>query len=314
EVIDHLESLDGGLTTVHDFSTPDGKSFKVLLTNGKFQGTDDIKGEMIPQLSIGLVPLMHTDARNNALVIGYGTGATARILHEAGFDHMDVVDISKDIFVLADEYFQPVNNGVTEMDNVDKYVTDGRNFLLLSEKKYDLISIQISSIWFAGAASLYNREFYQLVQRNLTPDGVLQQWVQLHHATPYDLVYIIGTLRSVFDYVRLYIVGGQGILVASMTPDSDPSEAAIQALQEIPYVRYLAGNGVDAFSRLQNTLLMRPDDINRLIKTFTEEYGRLPVSDNDNSILEYSTPKSNVLDSSTSYKQNIEWLSGFRSE
>ena len=50
EVIDHQESLDGGLTTVHTYKISDSRTIKTLLTNGKFQGTDDKSGEMIPQL------------------------------------------------------------------------------------------------------------------------------------------------------------------------------------------------------------------------------------------------------------------------
>jgi phosphoglycerate dehydrogenase-like enzyme len=67
-----------------------------------------------------------------------------------------------------------------------------------------VISIEITSIWFAGAASLYNREFYQLARAKLRPDGVLQQWVQLHHMATTDLLTIIGTLRAEFAYVSLY--------------------------------------------------------------------------------------------------------------
>lgn len=75
--------------------------------------------------------------------------------------------------------------------------------------------MEISSIWFAGAASLYNQEFYRLAVPKLKSDGVLQQWVQLHHMSPTDFLTIIGTLRAEFSYVSLYLVGGQGILIAT---------------------------------------------------------------------------------------------------
>ena len=44
------------------------------------------------------------------------------------------------------------------------YYSDGRNYLLTQNKRYDLISMELTSIWFAGAANLYNREFYQLAK------------------------------------------------------------------------------------------------------------------------------------------------------
>ena len=48
-----------------------------------------------------------------------------------------------------------------------------------------------------------------------------------------------------------------------------------------------------------------------MFNEFSSKYATLPISDNDNGILEYSTPKSNVLDGN-SYNQNIEWLKSFR--
>ena len=109
EVIAHHESLDGGLTTVHEVHMPNDRTTRTLLTNGKFQGNNNTEGEVIAQLGFGLVPLLHTKQRNDALVIGYGTGTTTKILYEAGFKNMDVVDISNDIFTLANKYFVGIN-------------------------------------------------------------------------------------------------------------------------------------------------------------------------------------------------------------
>ena len=41
------------------------------------------------------------------------------------------------------------------------YEEDGRNFLLRSTARYQVISMEISSVWFAGAADLNSREFYR---------------------------------------------------------------------------------------------------------------------------------------------------------
>lgn len=314
KVIDHLESLDGGLTTVHNYRVSDRRSIRTLMTNGKFQGTDDMNGELIPQYSYALVPLLHTPARNDALVIGYGTGSTSNILHRAGFKSLDVVDISKDIFTLANKYFADVNDTVTEKTGVNKYVTDGRNFLLLTKNKYDVISIQITSIWFAGAASLYNSEFYDLINKHLTTGGVLQQWVQIHHISSYDLIHIIGTMRSRFKYVWLYIVGEQGILIATNDGSRFPSESNTRQLERmIANNRFLKNNAVSA-RQLLDDLLLRPDDIDRMVNAFVKQYGRMPISDNNNSILEYSTPKGNVLNTTQSLRANLRWLKSFRAD
>ena len=311
EVIAHHESLDGGLTTVHEYNAKDNRKIRTLQTNGKFQGTNLSEGEMIPQLGFGLVPLLHTKQRNDALVIGYGTGTTSKILYEAGFKNMDVVDISGDIFTLANEYFVDINGRVTEEKNVTKHITDGKNFLLLSNKTYDVISMEISSIWFAGAASLYNREFYELVNKNLNKNGILQQWVQLHHATRNDLFHVIGTLRSEFQYVWLYLVGGQGILIATNSDEAFPNEENNNLIKQIPYLQKHTNDDMNQLFLLNQTLILTPKVVDKMFIEFESKYGYFPISDNDNNILEYNTPKSNVLNAGISHRQNIEWLKSF---
>lgn len=311
EVIAHHESLDGGLTTVHENHLQDNRKIRTLQTNGKFQGTNLTEGEMIPQLGFGLVPLLHTKQRNDALVIGYGTGTTSKILYEAGFINMDVVDISGDIFTLANEYFNEINGRVTEEKNVKKHITDGKNFLLLSNKTYDVISMEISSIWFAGAASLYNREFYELINKNLNKNGVLQQWVQLHHVTRNDLHHIIGTLRSEFKYIWLYLVGGQGILIATNSDEAFPNEENNNLMKQIPYLENHTNENINPFVSLNQTLILTPKSVDKMFNEFKSMYGIFPISDNDNNILEYSTPKGNVLHAGESHRQNIGWLKSF---
>ncbi len=243
-VIDHAESIDGGLTTVTTRPLEDA-TVKTLLTNGKFQGNDAQRGEVQAQIGFAALPLLHQGRRENALVLGYGTGASSRVLHDAGFAHLEIADLSRDVVRMADAHFASINGKVSQQPGVQTHITDGRNLLLLTKRQYDVISIEISSIWFAGAASLYNREFYQLARAKMRPDGVLQQWVQLHHMAPTDLLTIIGTLRAEFAYVSLYVVGGQGILIATNdAAHAEPLPAVVAALDAAPRlqaVRDLAG-------------------------------------------------------------------------
>lgn len=301
EVIAAKESIEGGLTTVN-------KDPKIgtltLLTNGKFQGNN--AGEIEAQRGFALVPLLHMPNRDNALVIGYGTGNSAHILHEQGFTHLDIIELSKDIVDMADQYFDKINHFVSQKDNVNMYYTDGRNFLLTHNKKYDLISMEVTSIWFAGAANLYNQEFYQLAKMRLKDTGVLQQWVQLHHMQPIDLIYVLNTLHREFRYVRLYMIGGQGILVATN------SEVMSKNLY------HLNGKAVEDMSALTKEekemltgILLEPEDMDYISGKML--FPQLFVSSDNNLYLEYSTPKGNAL-SYDSASANLEMLKRFREE
>ena len=43
-------------------------------------------------------------------------------------------------------------------------LNDGRNVLLVGNDPYDLITIELTSVWFAGASNLYSTEFYKLAR------------------------------------------------------------------------------------------------------------------------------------------------------
>ena len=87
-----------------------------------------------------------------------------------------------------------------------------------TRRAYDLISIELSSIWMSGTGELYNVEFYELAREKLKPDGVLQQWLQLHHISRRDLATVIHSMRAAFPHVSLWVSGHQGVLIASGEP------------------------------------------------------------------------------------------------
>ncbi|MEJ5027575.1 phosphatase PAP2 family protein [Comamonas sp. MYb69] len=284
KVIDHAESVEGGLTTVAQSS--DG--MLTLLTNGKFQGNNAEEGEMVAQESFALIPLLHTTKRDNALVIGYGTGMTARVLQDQGFVEQDVVELSRDIVLMADKHFKNINANISMHPSVHMHYTDGRNYLLTQTKKFDLISLEITSIWFAGAANLYNREFYEIANKRLLPGGVLQQWVQMHHMRPVDFLYIIGSVRSVFKNVWVYVSGGQGIIVASNDDVAIDNELAVQ--------RLLTGHTISSIDvrQLPGKVVAGPAQVNALLSSFDPSMSFF-VSTDRNLYLEYATPKGNAI-------------------
>lgn len=284
EIIDHAESAEGGLTTVA--KSADG--LLTLLTNGKFQGNNAEHGEMVAQESFALIPLMHTSRRDSALVIGYGTGMTSRVVQEHGFRVLDIAELSEDMVRLADRHFENINRGVTSKPGVNTYYTDGRNFLLTQSKKYDLVSIEISSIWFAGAANLYNKEFYDLVAKRLNDGGVLQQWIQLHHMQPIDFLHAMQSLRSAFHYVWFYVSGGQGIVVAS----NDIGAGYVDAHKGLLSNKLHEGSA--RVKELEGQLVAGPQQIDAMFKSLDPSMRALLSTDN-NLYLEYATPKGNAV-------------------
>ncbi len=311
-VIDHAESADGGLTAIFGQRVAgEAQPHKTLTTNGKFEGNNVMSqgGEMEAQVGLGLSPLMHVSHFDSALVIGYGAGITSMTIHEAGFAQLDIVDLSRDLVRLSNRHFDTVNFGVAAQPDVTMYYTDGRNYLGLTERKYDLIAMQLSSIWFAGAASLYNREFYALAAKRLRPGGVLQQWVQLHHTTPQDLRAIFASAAQSFDHVWLYVIGGQGALIASNGMDAEPNVAKrerVRAIAAKPRLQPFIALFHDGLDAVLDGEVLTPDVVARWVSG-----PGVLVSTDDNLYLEYSTPKGNVLTSEAA-DSNLAYLQGLQ--
>jgi spermidine synthase len=297
----HEDTL-GGITTVVENRS--GGVIRTLLTNGKFQGNDS--GEQEAQVGFALVPMMFTAAFGEALVIGLGTGHSAYVVQTMGFRTIDIAEISPGIVQAARNFFQNLNGGVMDQPNVRVFLEDGRNVLLLRQKKYDMITMEITSVWFSGATSLYSMEFYNLVKRRLKPGGVFQQWIQLHHIGRDEVVNVLATLRRVFPYVSFWVVGGQGILVGSET-DQIIQPGFLTALQARG--RNLGWDEAGLPKRFQTLLssrLLAPGDTTELAKSCTR------VNTDRNRVMEYATPKHN-LSRTDHVRDNIATLAGWAS-
>jgi spermidine synthase len=289
QVVSIREDVHGGVTTV---ALADG--VYTLYTNGKFQGNTG--WEMNAQRFFAHYPSIFVEHFDEALVIGLGTGTTLGTLATYPWKRLHVVEISPSIVDAARTYFQVPNRGAIDDPRVTLTHADGRNQLLVSDVRYDLISMELSSIWFAGASNLYSREFYALLASRLKPGGVFQQWVQLHHIYKDDFATIVNTLRRSFPHVALFYGGGQGILVASFEP-LRASRARLAALQQRPNLHEVLPYG-RALEELLDDVLVLDSGLDAFLASCARDEGvsiEEMVSTDENLYLEYATPRGNVL-------------------
>ena len=283
------EDVHGGVTTVTRAA-----GVTTLYTNGKFQGNTG--WEMNAQRFFAHYPSLFVERFESALVIGLGTGTTLGTLAAYPWQRLSVVEISPAIVAAARDHFLEANHGALDDPRVELHLADGRNHLLVDTGRYDLISMELSSIWFAGAASLYSAEYYELVRAHLKPRGVFQQWVQLHHVSKQNFATILNTLRQSFKHVVLFYGGGQGILVASESP-LRASAARLSRLQATARVAESVPQRRPLPALLSDVLLLDAG-IDRFLQAQARAAG-VPLaaltSTDDNLYLEYATPRGNVL-------------------
>jgi spermidine synthase len=206
-----------------------------LRVNGKIDASDGI--DMATQLMSGHLPMLLHSQPERALIIGLGSGVTAgAMVQHPVLQALDVVELEPAV-IRASAFFTHVNRDVLQDPRVREVVADGRNFILASEAKYDVIVSEPSNPWIAGVANLFSREYYELVRTRLAQDGIMVQWVQGYSLFPREMKMIVNTFRTVFPHTTVWwTMLGDYLLVGTnqrLVIDFDKVRARYDASPEI---------------------------------------------------------------------------------
>jgi spermidine synthase len=177
---------------------------------------------------IGLFPLALHPSPREVLVIGLGGGVTAGAVSRHGGVDVDVVELS-DSVVKGAARFAHVNNDVLRQPRVHMRVSDGRNYLALTDRRYDVITADIIQPQHAGAGLVYSREYFELARAALKDDGIMLQWIGHRAKVEYDL--IMRTFLEVFPDATLW---NGGTLMAGTRRPLTVSRAAFDRKRADP--------------------------------------------------------------------------------
>lgn len=231
---------EGAETTVSVFERPED-NFKISFVNGRDEVLTD-EASMLAFRLLGHLPALLQPEARNALVLSFGNGIATGTLDTHGIPVIDAVDLSPEM-IEAGRLFTEENYNVLDSPRLRLYVEDARNFLLRTDERYDIISADATHPSNASSWALFTREFYELVQRRLTPDGVFMQWVPSHGLQEADYRAVLRTAWSVFPHTTLWSTGGtHSYIVATAERLTEESLAATVAQAgENRIVRYDLG-------------------------------------------------------------------------
>lgn len=187
-----------------------------MRVNGKTDASN--AHDMRTQLMIGHLPLLFQREARQVLVIGLGSGVTAGAVALHPVERVDVIEIEPAVIEAA-TFFAKENRGVLENPRVHLAIADGRNFLLASDARYDVIISEPSNPWMRGMGNLFSLEFYELVARRLAPRGVVCQWIHGYGLFPEDVQMVVNTFRAVFPHTTIWnTIPGDFLLIGSREP------------------------------------------------------------------------------------------------
>ncbi|UCC10920.1 MAG: fused MFS/spermidine synthase [candidate division WOR-3 bacterium] len=165
---------------------------------------------------LGHLPFLIKPDVENALVVGFGIGVTASAVAQHDVLEIDCIEICPGVRDAA-QYFKNYNRDVINDERINFIDGDARTLILMSEKKYDVISCDPTHPTL-GCNNLYTREYFQLCKDILKKDYVICQYLPLHRVTLEEFRSLIKTFASVFPHTTVWLGFSHGIMVGSPTP------------------------------------------------------------------------------------------------
>jgi len=210
-----------------------------LFVNGKSDGS--VRTDAPTMVWSALVgALLHPEPRC-ALVIGLGSGTTAGWLAQVdGMERVDVVELEPAVIELAPA-FAAVTFDALALPNVRVRAGDGRERVLATPRRYDLVMSQPSNPYRAGVADLFSQDFYRAVEGRLAPGGLFMQWLQGYEVDAAVVGTVYATLTSVFPYVESWQINATDLLLlAGRAPLVHDLERVRRRVGEEPFAAALA--------------------------------------------------------------------------
>jgi len=189
--------------------------------------------DMRLQRMLGHLPaLVHKDPKS-VLVVGFGAGVTAgSFVVYPEVKRIVICEMEPLIPPTATKYFGAQNYFVVNDPRTQVIYDDARHFVLTTTEKFDIVTSDPIHPWVKGSATLYSKEYFELVKQHLNPGGVITQWVPLYESDPETVKSEIATFFDAFPHGTIWgndISGGGYDLV--LMGQVDPAMIDMDAMQ-----------------------------------------------------------------------------------
>ena len=201
----YIKENINGTTAVFKDSRKEQQKYLLIDNTGEVS-TDYFSMRAFRFLSV--LPVIYCSEAKTALIVTFGSGIVAgSIACMPEIKKVDCVEICKEAFNAAIN-FSYENHDVLHNPKINFIINDGRNYILTTKNKYDIISADATHPTSSDSWILYTKEFYELCKKRLATNGVMCQWIPLHGVLEKDYKIILKTFNSVFPYVCVFYSGG----------------------------------------------------------------------------------------------------------
>lgn len=220
--------------------------------SGKVEASSEPQDMRLQRMLGHLPALLHPNPAS-VLVVGCGAGVTAgSFVTHPSLTRLVIAEIEPLIPQVVTTFFSEENHGVINDPRVSIVYDDARHYVLTTDEQFDVITSDPMHPWVKGSATLYTREYFEMVRRRLKPGGIVTQWVPLYES---DLAVVkseIATFASVFPDATIWanLQEGQGydlVLMAQKEPGPIDLDLLQRRFADPRYAQAAASMGGAAF-------------------------------------------------------------------
>jgi len=188
-----------------------------FITNGRVEASNRGQDRQC-QYTLGHLPMLLNKNPRKVFVLGTGSGMTlgATSVHPS-VEQITLAEIEPKVLSVA-RTFGIYNHYVLDNPKVKIVFNDGRNFLMTTKEKFDVITADPIHPWFSGAGYLYSAEYFKLAAEHLNPGGIICQWLPIYELTEENLKSVVKTLREIFPYIMVWLTHNDAELIGSSSP------------------------------------------------------------------------------------------------
>jgi spermidine synthase len=191
--------------------------------SGKVEASS-LPQDMRLQRMLGHLPALFHPHPRSVLVVGCGAGVTAGtfVVHPE-IERILICELEPLVPPASARHFAKENHNVLTDRRTQVVYDDARHYVLTTPEHFDIITSDPIHPWVKGAATLYSKEYFEMVKAHLNPGGLVTQWVPLYQSDLDTVRSEIATFLSVFPDATVWNndINGEGydvVLVGQVGP------------------------------------------------------------------------------------------------
>jgi spermidine synthase len=232
------------------------------------------------------LPLLLHPRPRSVFFLGLGTGITAGAALRHPVERLVAAELSPEVAEASEQYFGAFTNGLFTDPRAEVVVEDGRQYLLATDERFDVIVSDLFIPWQAGAGSLYSKEHFAAVRQRLAPGGLFAQWLPLYQLSKDEVQSIARTFVEVFPQATLW----RGDFLAERPIVALVGQNAAEPLDPEALV--------ENYRRLRGSPEIGRESVLALLGMFyagnlgaaRESFEAYPVNTDDRPVIEYRSP------------------------